>query len=166
MVSPGRDSQPEFEPTRKLRIGYTRISPKTTIGWRRAFRAGFQYVKSWQVTNVKELDAALASRDKKCGAMFSISPDDDEYPSLAIRVTKDYADVHYFPYDGHPGFRCLGGEELPEGGWTSLVYQGCDPGDGEETPNEFIVPFATACAIANEFFRSGERSGAVEWLEL
>jgi hypothetical protein len=116
--------------------------------------------------SVKELDAALSSRDDKGGALFFISPDEQRYPSLVIRVTKNYADVHYFPYDGHPGFRCLGGEGLPEDGWTSLVYQGCDPGDGEETPNEFIVPFATACEIARAFLRTGERSDAVQWLEL
>jgi hypothetical protein len=125
-----------------------------------------QYRQSWQVTNVKQLVAALASRDDKGGALFHITPGDERYPSLAIRVTKDYADVHYFPYDGGPVFRCLGGEGLPEGGWTSFVYQGCDPGTGEETPNEFIVPFATACAIGKAFLRTGERSDAVEWLEL
>lgn len=103
--------------------------------------------QSWQVTNVKELVAALASRDDKGGALFYITPDNQRYPSLAIRVAKDYADVHYFPYDGHPGFRCLGGQGLPEDGWTSFVYQGCDPGTGEKTPNEFIVRF--------ENFRAG-----------
>ena len=126
-----------------------------------------EFTRSWHVTNAKELAAALTSRDDKGGALFFISPDDDQrYPSLAIRVTKDYADVHYFPFDGHPGFRCLGGAGLPQDGWTSFVYQGCDPGTGEETPNEFIIPFATACVIAKDFLRSGQRSDAVEWLEL
>src|SRR5438270_841396 len=74
------------------------------------------YRQSWRVTNATELIAALAWRDEKGGALFWITPDDQQYPSLAIRVTKDYADVHYFPSDGHPGFRSLGGEGLPEGG--------------------------------------------------
>jgi hypothetical protein len=124
------------------------------------------YRRSCQVTNAKELTAALARRDDRGGALFYITPDDQQYPSLAIRVTEDYADIHYFPYDGHPGFRCLGGEELPKGGWTRFVYQGCDPGTGEETPNEFIVPFAMAAAIAKAFLRTGQRSDAVRWLEL
>ena len=126
-----------------------------------------EYIRSWQVTNANELAAALTSRDEKGGALFYITPDDDQrYPLLAIRVTNDFADVHYFPFDGHPGFRCLGGVGLPKDGWTSFVYQGCDPGAGEETPNEFVIPFSTACAIAEEFLRSGQRSDAVEWLEL
>jgi hypothetical protein len=126
-----------------------------------------EYTQSWQVSNAKELAAALTSRDEKGGALFYITPDDAQrYPSLAIRVTKDYADVHYFPFDGHPGFRCFGGVGLPENGWTNFVYQGCDPGTGEETPNAFINPFAIACTIAEEFLRSGQRSESVEWLEL
>jgi hypothetical protein len=126
-----------------------------------------EHTRSWQVTNANELAAALTSRDNKGGALFHIRPDDDhQYPSLAIRVTKDYADVHYFPFDGHAGFRCLGGAGLPEDGCTIFVYQGCDPGAGEQTPNRFIIPFSTACAIAKDFLRGGQKSDAVEWLEL
>lgn len=126
-----------------------------------------EHTRSWRVTNAVELAAALTSRDNEGGALFFISPgDNQQYPYLAIRVTKDYADVHFYPFDGHPGFRCLGGADLPEDGWTNFVYQGCDPGTGEETPNRFIVPFATACEIAKEFIRTSERSAVVDWLEL
>ena len=76
------------------------------------------------------------------------------------------ADVHYFSRDGHPGYRCLGGGGLPEGRSTTLVYRGCDPTDGEQVPNGFIVPFDTARTVAREFFRSGRMSDAVSWFEL
>lgn len=125
-----------------------------------------EYTRSWRVTNANELAAAMASRDEKGGALFYIAPDDEQYPLLAIRVTGDYADVHYFPYGGHAGFRCLGGEGLPEDGWTSFLYQGCDPGTGEQTPNKFVMAFAQAREIADVFLRTGLRSGAVSWLEL
>jgi len=98
--------------------------------------------------------------------MFWLTPDDERYPALAIRVSGHLAHVHYFPRDGHPGFRCLGGDGLPEGGETTLVYQGCDPATGEETPNEFIVPFATALSLGEDFFRSKRMSEAVSWFEL
>jgi len=55
----------------------------------------------------------------------------------------------------------LGGDGLPEGGLTTLVYQGADPGTGEQTPNEFVVPFETARAIAREFFRTEQISATV-----
>ncbi|HZL87772.1 MAG TPA: hypothetical protein VFB96_05295 [Pirellulaceae bacterium] len=124
------------------------------------------YLQTWQVADDKSLDAALAWRDDRGGGEFWISPDEERFPTLAIRVSGEVADVHYFPRDGHPGFRCLGGDGLPEGGFTILVYQGCDPATGEQTPNEFVVPFDTARAIAWEFFRTKGMSAAVSWFEL
>lgn len=122
--------------------------------------------RTWHVANLTALDAVLAWRDDRGGAQFWLTPDDHKYPALAIRVSGDVADIHYFPEDGHPGFRCLGGEGLPRDGLTTLVYQGADPATGEETPNEFIVPFETARSVAAEFFRSRQMSDAVSWFEL
>jgi hypothetical protein len=122
--------------------------------------------QTWQVEDVNSLEGALAWRDDRGGGLFYLTPNDAPYPAMVIRVGGDVADVHYFPRDGHPGFRCLGGDGLPEGGWTTLVYQGCDPATGEETPNEFVVPFDTARSVAKEFFRSEQMSEAVSWFEL
>ena len=122
--------------------------------------------RTWQVADDKSLDAALASRDDRGGGMFWLTPEPERYPTLALRVSGEVADVHYFPWDGHPGFRCLGGDGLPNGGSTTLVYEGCDPATGEETPNEFVIPFETALAIAKEFFRTKQMSAAVSWFEL
>jgi hypothetical protein len=124
------------------------------------------YRQTWQAEDDESLEAALAWRDDRGGGLFWLTPDEEKYPTLAIRVSGDVADVHYFPWDGHPGFRCLGGHGLPEGGWTTLVYQGCDPAGGEETPNEFIVSFDTACSVAKEFCRTRKMSEAVSWFEL
>lgn len=74
--------------------------------------------------------------------------------------------THYFPEDGHPGFRCLGGHGLPVGGMARLDYQGAVLEAGEYTPNEFIVPVEVAHEIAVEFFRSQQMSAAVTWFEL
>jgi hypothetical protein len=49
---------------------------------------------------------------------------------------------------------------------TTLVYEGCHAGYGEETPNEFVLPFATACEVAKAFLRTGEKLNTVEWFEL
>ena len=122
--------------------------------------------KSWQINDDKSLEDALAWRDNLGGGAFFIASDNEEYPMLAIRVSGDLADVHYFPQAGHPGFRCLGGDGLPAGGTTPLVFQGCDPAAGEETPNKFIVPIETACAVAREFFDTRQMSESVSWVEL
>jgi hypothetical protein len=81
-------------------------------------------------------------------------------------VSGDVSDVTFFPADGHPGFRCLGGEGLPKGGFTTFVFQGCDPGRGEDVPNEFVVPFSTALLVAKTFFRDKRMSDGVGWYEL
>ncbi len=124
------------------------------------------YDRSWQVRDVKELQEALAWRDARGGAIFWLSDDEDKYPAFAMRVSGDLADVHFFPKEGHPGFRGIGGEGLPADGSTRLVFQGCDPGSGEETPNDFILPFPTASSIATEFFLHKRMSSGITWLEL
>ncbi|WP_157369849.1 hypothetical protein [Zavarzinella formosa] len=124
------------------------------------------YRESWQVADDNDLDAALGFRDDQGGALFWLVPDEADYPTLAIRVSGDLADICYFPQDGHPGFRVLKSVGPPEGGMTTLVYRGCDPASGEVTHNEFIVPFETAHAVAKEFFRSRQMSEAVSWFEL
>jgi hypothetical protein len=112
------------------------------------------------------VEAALGWRDDRGGGIFWLSPDDERYPALAIRVSGDLADVHYFPRDGHPGFRCLGGEGLPQGGLTTFVYRECEPATGEKILNKFVVSFEIASAVAREFFRTEQMSEAVPWFEL
>jgi hypothetical protein len=124
------------------------------------------YQRTWDVQNVTAMEEARASRDSRGGAVFWLADDGAEYPTLAVRISGNVADVHYFPHDGHPGFRCVGGEGLPKRGMTTLVYDGCDPGSGEDTPNEFVVSVSTACEVAKEFFRTKQMSDAVFWFEL
>jgi hypothetical protein len=118
------------------------------------------------VQDDESLDTALTWRDHLGGGIFWLTSDEQVYPALAMRVSGDLAEVHFFPRDNHPGFRCLGGRGLPERGWTTLVYQGCDPASGEQTPNEFVVPFETALSVAKEFFRTKQMSETVSWFEL
>ena len=122
--------------------------------------------RTWDVKDAMGLDAALMWRDERGGGTFWLSPDEARYPALAIRVSGDVADVHFFPRHGHPGFRCLGGNGLPEGGFTTLLYERADPATGEQTPNEFIVPFETARTVAREFFHTLQMSAVVSWFEL
>jgi len=75
------------------------------------------------------------------------------------------ADVQFFPHEDHPGFRCIGGDGLPEGD-TRLIYEGADPASGEETSNEFIMPFEIALAIASEFLRTKQMAKNETWYEL
>ena len=121
--------------------------------------------RAWQVDDLQGLVETLAWRDDRGGAILWLTPNDARYPAMALRISGGVADVHYFPREGHPGFRCMGGG-LPTGGMTRLVYQGADPATGEDTPNEFVLPVEQAAAVAVEFFRSQQMSATVSWFEL
>ena len=122
--------------------------------------------RSWHVSDANGLHDVLAWRDKRGGARFWLSEGLEPYPVLAITVTGELADVMYFPEEGHPGFRCLGGEGLPKDGSTTFVFDACDPWTGEDSPNEFIVSLRTACSIGVDFLQRKQMSEAVSWLEL
>jgi hypothetical protein len=139
------------------------------VRWRRALPlkiTGSIGSRTWHVVDPESLSQALGWRDSFGGGIFFLEPDDADYPLLCMRVSGDVADIIFYPADDHPGFRCLGGDGLPEGGMTTLVYEGCDPGDGEEEPNRFIVPFAKARAVAMDFLRDWRMSEAAFWLDL
>jgi hypothetical protein len=124
------------------------------------------HLRTWHAGDVDGLWRVLSWRDSRGGAVFCLRREGAEYPCLAIRTSGNLADIHYFAEEGHPGFRCVGGEGLPEDGETTLVFEGCDPASGEPTPNGFVVPFETAASIATEFFRTGGMLDTISWFEL
>ncbi len=124
------------------------------------------HYRNWEINDEQFLNAVLATRDSKGGALFWMGHTEGGFPALAIRVSGELTDVHYFPTEGTAGFRCLGGDGLPPHAMTKFIYEGCDPAAGEETPNEFIIPFEMASLIAHDFFVDQKRSDEVQWLEL
>jgi len=122
------------------------------------------YGIAWDANDEEGLETVLRKRDSRGGGQFWLS-DAADYPCLAIRVSGDLSDIHYFPHDNHPGFRCLGGQDLPPNGCTNFVYEGCEPYAGEETENKFVVPFATALTVAKDFLRSKQMASSAQWFE-
>jgi len=125
--------------------------------------------RSWNAVDESALEQILRFRDGVGGGQFWLAHADGAYPAVAIRVSGDLADVHYFPFEGHPGFRALASPSAAEGSCCqsiTLVYEGCDPSTGAESPIEFIVPIATAIDLAKEFHRTGTRPGGASWFEL
>jgi hypothetical protein len=120
----------------------------------------------WEVASETALERVLVQRDSRGGAEFWLSAAGQNFPCLAIQVSGAVGHVTFFPADGHPGFRCVGTKASLPDSITKLVFEGCDPGDGEQIPNRFIVPFSKALAIAKVFFRAGVIPDAEEWLEL
>jgi len=122
--------------------------------------------RRWNASDETALEDVLRFRDDLGGAQFWITDDDDPFPAVAIRLSGDFADVHYFPHDGHPGFRALAETPPPAGQTTTFIYEGCDPPTGEETPSEFVLLASTAIDVAKEFQRTGTRSPVLSWFEL
>lgn len=124
------------------------------------------YGQSWQVEDEASLERALAYRDRRGGAQFWFSPNNTDYPCLGFRISGEIGDIHYFPEEGRPGFRRLGGKDLPQGGMTVLVFEGCDPGDGEESPNAFILPVKEIIEVAKCFLCMHRIVDLEAWEEL
>jgi hypothetical protein len=125
--------------------------------------------REWSAADETALEQVLRFRDRLGGGQFWLSHDDDPYPTVAIRVSGDLADVHYFPFKGHPGFRALASPSVrsEQGGkTTTFVYEGCDPASGEESPIEFTLPVDRAVSLAREFFRASARPSGASWFEL
>lgn len=119
-----------------------------------------------QIENEDALEKALSMRDGRGGAHFWLSPGGTSYPSLSARICGNIGDIHYFPLMGHPGFRRPAKDAPSRDGFTMLVYEGCDPKDGEATPNEFVITFQEIVEVAKDFLQSGEIRDLDLWLEL
>ena len=125
--------------------------------------------REWRAADEVALEEVLRFRDRAGGGLFWLRPDDGSYPAVAIRISGDLADVHYFPLAGHPGFRALASPSrrpIYGGATATLVYEGCDPSSGEESPTEFVIPVDTAVSLGREFFRTGTRPSSTPWFEL
>ena len=117
-------------------------------------------------STVDELRAMLSAPDSRGGGEFWLATEADRFPCLAVRVSDGQCDVHYFPFDGHPGYRRLSAIQRNQDEYVALRFEGCDPYDGEETPAEFILPLHEGLDIASAFMREGTMSEPVRWLEL
>jgi hypothetical protein len=123
--------------------------------------------RRWLASSESELDDVLKFRDNVGGAQFWLSTAEETYPLLAIRVSGDVGDVHYFPDEGVAGFRALSPPEHQGPDDVVLFrYEGADPADGEEVAPRFVLPFSAVADIARQFLRSQSLPKLATWLEL
>jgi hypothetical protein len=123
--------------------------------------------RSWHAGTREEVAAALAFRDSRGGADLWASETPGTFPCLGIRISGSDGSIHYFPTEKHPGYRCIR-QPPPQApnGTTTFVFEGCDPGDGEMVPNEFVLPFAVLVDVVNHFVRTRSMAPSNEWFEL
>lgn len=90
---------------------------------------------------------------------------ESEFPHLAILVNQDRACVHYFPEEGHPGFRSRGEVEGPLDE-EYLVFYTNTPQEELTVPAKASVPVDLAIRAAREFFADPRLPPALRWDEL
>lgn len=118
------------------------------------------------VRTSEQLRNALSERDRRGGAQFFLVAPEAQYPWIGMRVSGTCFDIHYFPHDDHPGFRCL--RDGTSDGDCDVLFQfdGCDPGDGEVVPASFVVGIERAIEVAEHFMRTQGIRDPRQWLEL
>lgn len=102
----------------------------------------------------------LDERDASGLNEFVVSAD-DAYPYMTILVNHTAACAHYFPADGHPGYRSWG-----RGGEGELFAAG-SPGEMVEVDGDAIVSWEDAVDAVLEFQRlGGAMPRRLAWREL
>ncbi|MGB8364885.1 MAG: Imm1 family immunity protein [Rhizomicrobium sp.] len=121
--------------------------------------------KKETVNSFEQIVAALASRYGDEVNAFWLRHSEGKFPALHVVVNGDFASLHYFPAEGHPGLRSIGmTNSLPSGGATTFFMTSLlEP---ELFPNRFVVPFSVAQEAAIEFFKGAEPPGCIHWFEL
>ena len=95
---------------------------------------------------------------------FWISGEEDN-PCLAILVNNSYANLTYFPEDGHPGFQSVGMDTDLDLGEITVFYTNT-PEEEMEINNDAVVPFEIALNAAKEFYLTSALPTCLEWTEL
>jgi hypothetical protein len=123
--------------------------------------------RHWDAEDEAQIETVLKFRDAVGGGLFWLSVPDEEYPALAIRISGDVGDVHYFPGGGHPGYRALASRQPGDpDGHVLFRYEGADPASGEEVSQRFVLPCPIVVGIAQEFFSQRSLPASVTWFEL
>ncbi len=117
--------------------------------------------------NLEDLENILRFRtDKGLNEFWIWISEEIENPCMAMLVKNDYAYLHFFPEEGHPGFQSVGQDtDLDEDG-DSTFYTGSDSGEEVSVPNYAVLPFQMAVNAVKEFFETKEMPQSVDWEEL
>ena len=115
------------------------------------------------VSDGATIDGVLSQRFGDGWNEYLVSGD-TRFPYLAVLVGVRGACIHYFPEEGHPGFRSVVaqsvGDELVEFRTNRIT-------EPIEVPSDAVVPVAAARAVVAEFLQEPDvLPDCVDWLEL
>jgi hypothetical protein len=118
-----------------------------------------------EIADQHDLETVLMRRHRDGVNEFWLSHSNQRYPAIAMSVKGNLSALHYFPRDGHPGFRSAGNAaRLNPDGMTTFWISAS--GDTIDVLNDAVMPFPLALAAAKEFLISDELPQSVEWFKL
>jgi hypothetical protein len=122
------------------------------------------YESKCDLTAPADIAAALSKRYGGRNT-FWLFHGNEQRPELNILVSGDLAYAHFFPKEGHPGYRSVGTlQNLRPGEDTVFfLYNSREP---VEIMNEAIIPFSDALRGAQEFAISKTFPKSIRWSSL
>jgi len=117
-----------------------------------------------ECNTIEILDSILNVRYGRNVNEFWISGE-REIPCLAMLVNGNYANLTFFPEDGHPGFQSAAKD-------TNLklddvtIFCTNTPYEEIEIKNDAVVTFAIALNAAREYYTTKEMPSCIEWVEM
>jgi hypothetical protein len=118
-----------------------------------------------EVNSISDFEDALQKRYGSGVNEYWISHDEEKNPVLALLINGNLSCVHYFPYEGHPGFVCVGNVDgLDKDGFTTFSLQTVE--QKQEIWNRHVIPLSKALMVTKDFFASKELPKSIEWNEL
>ena len=118
-----------------------------------------------EIPSIELIETELSQKDHRGANCFWINTPGSDYPSLNILVIGDFAYAHFFPEEGHAGFRSVAEvHDLPEDG--EIIFYLSESEEEQAIWNDMVIPFSKAVDLVKEFFEAGELPKTIEWEEL
>jgi hypothetical protein len=118
-----------------------------------------------EANSISEFESVLDKRYGPDVNAFWIMHDEEMNPAISLLVRGDLSCIHYFPYEGHPGFVSVGTVEgLDREGFTTFRFDTLE--QEEEIWNHHVILASASMSAAKDFFISKELPKSIEWTEL
>jgi hypothetical protein len=118
-----------------------------------------------EASSLAEFQIVLEARYGPDANSFWISHDGEKNPVISLLVKGNLSCIHYFPYEGHPGFVSVGTVEgLDREGFTTFRFETLE--QEEEIWNHHVILASASMSAAKDFFISKELPKSIEWTEL
>jgi hypothetical protein len=122
------------------------------------------YDNVFEITTEAELERVLSIRHGNGVNEFWLSPDDAEFPSMAILVNGEMSCVQYFLNKDHAGHISNGTNEQLSDDEYAMFYVN-SPTEELEICWYQVICFQAALVAAKEFF-NGKLRASIDWEEL